>query len=106
MPSRELSRSKKTGSPFSTVPGSSVKPAVTPASPVLGSVTVTVEVPGVTSVSVCVPGSGAAVVHVTSAAAALPSSSCRCHVPLTKEYSTITDASDVESVVSTVTLSL
>src|SRR4051812_35505500 len=105
MPALFASWSKKIGSPLSTVTGSSVNPAVTPASPVLGSVRVSDDVPGVASVNVSVPGSGA-VAHVTSAAATLPSSTCRCQVALTKEYSTITDASDVSNVVSTVMLSL
>ncbi len=105
MPGRLESWSEKTGSPFSTVIGSSAKPAVTPVSPVLGRVTVTVAVPVWTSASVSVPGSGTAVVHVTSAAAPSPSSRWRCHVPLTNAYSRIT-AERALGVAATVTLSL
>src|SRR3954468_18485254 len=103
MPSAPGSWSAKIGSPLSTVTGSRVKPAVTPASPALGNVRVKDDVPGVTSVKVSVPGSGA-VVQVTSAAATLPSSTCRCQVPLTNEYSTITEARRGEA--STVITSL
>src|SRR3954451_14106624 len=103
MPVRLVYWSKKIGYPGSTVPGCGVKPEETTGAAALGSVRVSDDVPGVTSVNVSVPGSGA-VVHVTSAAATLPSSTCRCQVPLTKEYSMMTEARRGEA--STVIASL